>query len=109
MIIDHLTNSGISADIDTMELSMLANSFDVFERMAETCNSTEDGGGFVTIIDTKGGGKMEQVRPEYTIMRNEYSNIMKHSPKFGLTPLDRKKIFGSIEKKKTLDPTGDLD
>jgi hypothetical protein len=42
-------------------------------------------------------------------MRNEYNNILKHAPKYGLNPGDREKIFGGLKKKKKKDPNEGLD
>lgn len=83
-------------DIDHYELAMLANSFDVYGRAAKLCNDE----GFAN--------KHSQIRPEYTVMKNEYANILKHSPKFGLNPADRMKIFKGVKEKKK-DPAADLD
>ena len=52
------------------------------------------------------GGVYEQIRPEYTVMKNAYGNILKHAGKFGLNPGDRDKIFKGLkdkEKKKGFD------
>lgn len=83
-------------DVDTFELSMLANSFALYADSAKLCN--ESGVSF-TIVTEK-GGEYEQIRPEYTVMKNEYQNILKHSSKFGLNPGDRAKMFKGMEGKK---------
>lgn len=106
-IVKHIKESEIIADIDTLELSMLANSFDVFENMASICNADGDSGGYTEIVTGK-NGSFKQTRPEYTIMKNEYANVLKHSGKFGLTPGDRHKIFGGLKKKKKADVTEGL-
>ena len=81
-------------DIDDYELAMLANSFEVYGRVAKMCNEE----GFSNSHD--------QIRAEYTVMKSEYANILKHSSKFGLNPGDRAKFFkglGEKEKKKGFD------
>ena len=90
--------------IDDIELSMLANSYALYFEMAEYIH---DNGVKFTIITEK-GGSYEQICPEYTVMKNEYQNILKHSSKFGLTPGDRAKIFKDFGKKDDKDPLGDL-
>jgi len=103
-IVKHIKDHGLIQDIDVLELSMLANSFDAYERAAAYCNEH----GFSREIEAK-QGSFGQIIPEYTVMRNEYGNILKHSPKYGLTPGDREKIFGGLKNKKRLDPVSDLD
>ena len=77
-------------DVDPFELAMLANSFDLYGRMAKIVNDED------ATQNPKAGG-WAQVRPEYTVMKNEYQNILKHSAKFGLNPGDRAKIFSGLE------------
>jgi P27 family predicted phage terminase small subunit len=89
----HCKANNILFDIDEFELRMLANSFDLYIRMAAEVN--EDG---ATQSPKEGG--WDQVRPEYTVMKNEYQNILKHSSKFGLNPGDRAKIFAGMKQKK---------
>lgn len=103
-ILNHIKDAGIDAKIDTLELSMLANSYDAFERAASYCNVN----GFSKQIEAK-QGSFGQIIPEYTVMRNEYSNILKHSPKFGMNPGDREKIFGGMKAKKKKSITDGLD
>ena len=67
--------------IDDYELAMLANSFDLYGRCAAKCNE----GDFAN--------KHDQIKPEYSVMKTEYQNILKHSGKFGLNPADRAKFF----------------
>lgn len=92
----HVKDAGILFDIDVFELSMLANSFDIYERMSAFCNDEKNG--FTDLVENQKGSS-KQVRPEYTIMKNEYSNIMSMAPKYGLTPGDRQKIFNGLKKK----------
>lgn len=83
-------------DVDRFELQMLANSFDMYSVNAELCNRD---GVSMTIVTEK-GGMYSQIRPEYTVMKNEYGNILKHSGKFGLNPGDRDKIFKGLKEDK---------
>lgn len=103
-IVRHIEDKEIIDDIDTLELSMLANSMEVYMRMADICNKE----GFTVEVTGK-NGTFEMIRSEYTVMRNEYQNVLKHSGKFGLTPGDRHKIFGGLKKKKKADPNAGLD
>jgi phage terminase small subunit len=103
-ILNHIKDAGIDAGIDAIELSMLANSYDAFERAAEFCNKN----GFSREIEAK-QGSFGQIVPEYSVMKNEYSNILKHSPKYGMTPGDRAKIFGGMKTKKKKDPNEGLE
>src|SRR5687768_9089591 len=100
-ILQHCKDNGIQKDIDTFELSMLANSFDLYSINAKFCKKHG-----TTQQPEKGG--WDQIRPEYTVMKNEYQNILKHSSKFGINPGDRAKIFNGLkqkEKKKGFDLT----
>jgi P27 family predicted phage terminase small subunit len=83
-------------DVDDLELSMLAYSYALYFQMAEYIQ--ENGVKFT--IETEKGGSYEQICPEYTVLKNEYQNILKHSSKFGLTPGDRAKIFKDFGKEK---------
>lgn len=85
----HCDRLGVSNDIDTFELSMLANSFDMYAESARICNSKG--------VSQKTKTGYSQVRAEYTVMKNEYQNILKHSPKFGLNPQDRQKLLKDIK------------
>lgn len=93
---EHCQSNNILFAIDDLELAMLANSFDLYSDNAELCNRD---GVSMTIITEK-GGTYSQIRPEYTVMKNEYQNILKHSSKFGLNPGDRAKIFAGMKKEK---------
>lgn len=92
MIKNHCRKYGIT-DVDHMEMAMLANSFDKYAINAKFCMENGD-----TQHPKEGG--WDQVRPEYSIMKFEYQNILKHSGKFGLNPADREKIFSKIKKEK---------
>ena len=107
-------------DVDRLELAMLANSFDLYQKSAKYCLDNgvsmsfpaKDAPADFEDLDEdekesvresksmKSGGVYQQIRPEYTVMKNEYQNILKHSPKFGLNPADRKKIFNIVKEVK---------
>jgi phage terminase small subunit len=82
-------------DVDKFEMAMLANSFDLYAANAKLCN--EEGIAMEMVTEK---GIYRQIRPEYTVMKNEYGNILKHSGKFGLNPGDRDKIFKKLVEKK---------
>jgi phage terminase small subunit len=84
------------ADADKFEMAMLANSFDLYADNARVCNEE----GVSMEIVTEKGGVYRQIRPEYTVMKNEYGNILKHAGKFGLNPGDRDKIFKKMKDEK---------
>lgn len=88
----HIKTSGILESIDTFELSMLANSFDLYSTCAIYC---KENGIYIKV----GNNDYRQVSPEYTVMKNEFSNILKHSPKFGINPTDRQKLEAFSKKK----------
>lgn len=88
----HCKNALKLEEIDAFELRMLANSFAMYADAARVCNEE---GTSMTFITEK--GEYKQIRPEYTVMKNEYQNILKHSAKFGLNPGDRKKIFNVVK------------
>jgi len=98
-IVKHITENDLIQDIDVMELSMLANSFDTFEIAAAKCNVD----GLINPVTGK-NGTFDQVSPYYSIVKNEYGNIMKHSMQFGLSPGTRIKIFNGMKKKKKASP-----
>ncbi len=80
-------------DIDDFELAMLANSFDLYSTCAKYCLDNDIK---MTFTNEK-GGTYSQICPEYTVMKNEYQNILKHSAKFGLNPADRNKILSVMK------------
>src|SRR5690606_31400901 len=83
-------------DIDSYELSMLANSFCLYAESARFCNEN----GVKITFTTEKGGTYSQICPEYTVMKTEYQNILKRSGKFGLNPADRDKIVKSMKEEK---------
>ncbi len=101
-LLQHCNSKLKMMDVDSFELAMLANSFAMYAENAKICN---DDGVSMTIITEK-GGEYSQIRPEYSVMKNEYQNILKHSAKFGLNPGDREKVFKHLvkgDKKKGFD------
>jgi len=72
-------------EIDIPGMEMIANAFDQYARCATILN--EKG-----MTQTAKNG-FETLRPEYTVMKNCYDQILKHSDKFGLNPGSRRKIF----------------
>ena len=95
-LFQHCSSKFATSEIDTLELEMLANSFALYAECAEICNSS---GVKMTFVNDK-GGVYEQIRPEYTVMKNEYQNILKHGVKFGLNAADRSKIFKELKEGK---------
>lgn len=91
IILAHLERHNWSQDIDTFELSMLANSFDTYSMCAEIVKKEGH------TQQTKTG--FLAARPEVGIMQKCYAEILKHSAKFGMNPGDRKRIFKLAEKK----------
>jgi len=87
---------GISKDIDTYELSMLANAFDLHERASVVMNHEE--GGFVQTTKNN----YSQIKAEFTVWQKTGDFINKHSSNFGLNPASREKIkiFAKKEVKK---------
>jgi hypothetical protein len=110
---EHCTKKLKMYEIDHFELSMLANSFALYAECARICNDEgvsmsfgkKDAGNGDEEEDDDDkkvkskGGIYQQIRPEYTVMKNEYANILKHSPKFGLNPGDRARLFKGLDKK----------
>jgi hypothetical protein len=111
-------------DADDFEIAMLANSFALYAECADYCNrwgvsmqfkqskkgANMDDEDDLAVDEQEASGKpqagiYQQGLPEYTVMKNEYGNILKHSGKFGLNPGDRARLFkklseGGKEKKK---------
>src|SRR5688572_12982480 len=92
-LMDHCKSKLKMEGVDEFELSMLANSFCLYAENAKYCNDN----GVKMTITTEKGGEYSQICPEYTVMKNEYQNILKHSGKFGLNPGDRGKIFKKLK------------
>lgn len=89
-------------DADRFEMAMLANSFDLYSQCADYVKSH----GVKFTITTEKGGEYEQICPEYTVMKSEYANILKHSGKFGLNPGDRERMFKTLKESGKEKPKG---
>lgn len=83
---EHTSHIGIM-EIDDIELAMLANEYDLYFTNMEFCQQY----GYSFVTGSNNG--YSQIRPEFTVMKNAYQNILKHSPKFGMNPADRAKLF----------------
>ncbi|MEY3400418.1 MAG: Phage terminase, small subunit [Cyanobacteriota bacterium] len=96
----HVSQIGI-LEIDEIEIAMLANEYDLYFSNLEFCQ--REGYSF----QTGSNNGYSQIRPEFTVMKNAYQNILKHSGKFGMNPADRAKMFGGklgvSKKPKTFD------
>jgi len=95
----HTSQIGI-CEVDDIELAMLANEYDLYFSNMEFCQKN----GYSFVTGSNNG--YSQIRPEFTVMKNAYQNILKHSPKFGMNPADRAKFFsnfGESKKPKTFD------
>ena len=92
-IAKYLEENNYKEGVSSFELSMLANSFDMYADAAKKC---KEGG---TTQVTKTG--YSQVRAEYTVMKTEYQNVLKHSGKFGLNPSDAKKMLDKLPNAKS--------
>lgn len=86
-------NNGLEEG-DILEMTMLANSFDLYFSSAEYIQEN----GVKQVFENE-KGSYSQIAPEYTVMVKEYQAILKHSGKFGLNPADRKRIFAKAQKK----------
>lgn len=99
----HVKDKGIYMQVDDLQIGMLANSFDLYMSSAKEIKAKG-----ATQKPDKGG--WDQVSPHYTVMRNEYQNVLKHSVKFGINAGDRERIFkGKLNIKPKPNPSGGLD
>jgi P27 family predicted phage terminase small subunit len=98
-ILEFLDRTKLEA-IDSFELSVLAQNFDIFARASESVNID----GYSKPV---GQNNYEQVTPHWTAMKDSANYIMKHADKFGLNPAarDKIKIFAKQEEK---DPLADV-
>jgi len=99
-LIRHISDTDLDSRIDTYELTMLANSFDLYEEASERMRLLRND------PDSKAFGSAGRLSTDYQVMEKEYNKILKHGPKYGLNPGDRHKIFGGMKKKKKK-PFGD--
>jgi len=91
-IVKHL--KGKSMPIDYLELSMLSMAYhQYFEAIRNGANE-----GFLNMYKN-GSGTTIQINGYQTQLHQAYSNILKHSSKFGMNPADREKIKAFAETK----------
>lgn len=102
-LVRHVEEAGLDESIDILELTMLANCFDLYEEAAERVKK------LMEIGDDKTFGTGGRLSTDYQVMEKEYNKILKHAPKYGLNPGDRHKIFGGMKKKKKVKPSEGLD
>ena len=76
----------------SIELSLLANEYAKYEEAAEIIREE---GYYVENLKTK----WKQIAPQVNVQKDAMSNILKLSPKFGMTPLDHSKLPKREEKK----------
>lgn len=88
-------------EVDSFELSVLAQHFDVFHESSRKVN--EQGYSRVT-----GNNGYEQVTPHFTAMKDSANYIMKHGEKFGLNPSAREKLKIFNAKEKEADPIDEI-
>ena len=96
----YLKEKGITHNITSLELSMLANSFDVYATAALDVNEN----GYKQLNERTGGYSLS---PAAQVMKTEYTNIKNHSPKFGINPVDMRKILAD-DSPKSEDPLSKL-
>ena len=103
LIVAHLKEAGLDFDIDILQLTMLANSMELYESAAKRLNDLRAAG------DAEAYGKGGKLSTDYQVMQKEYDKIVTHGAKFGLNPGDREKIFGGMKAKKKKSITDGLD
>ncbi len=103
LIVKHCQGMELDLDIDILELTMLANSFDLYESAAKRLNDLR------MANEPDPYGTKGKLSSDYQVMLKEYEKVLKHAPKYGLNPGDRHKIFGGLKKKKKADPNEGLD
>jgi len=86
-IVKHLDENAATLPIDSIELSMLSMAYYQFEQAAIEGLAK----GFVNDYSTEEKVSI-QVNGYQSVMNSAYSNILKHSSKFGLNPGDREKL-----------------
>ena len=94
-ILKHVKERGLDLEIDSLEMSMLAFSFYQYQ---EAINL-----GMKEGFTHKFKNGAIQINGIQTIVNATYAHILKHSPKFGLTPGDRDKlkVFSKKVRKET--------
>ena len=89
-ILKHVKTNDLDMEIDSLELSMLAFSFWQYSEAMK--QGVKEG------FTQKFKNGTIQINGIYTLANNAHANILKHSPKFGLTPGDRVKIQAFAKK-----------
>ena len=89
-ILKYIQEKKLDENIDSFELSMLANAFDMHE---QACEKMKDEG--FTQITANG---YSQIRAEFTAWQKTGDYITKHSDKFGLNPAAREKVKAFAKK-----------
>lgn len=102
-LIKHIQEADLDSKIDIYELTMLANSFDLYEEASERVKVLRNAN------DERAFGGSGRLSTDYQVMEKEYNKILKHGPKYGLNPGDRLKVKGFMKKKKKEDPGDGLD
>lgn len=92
-ILNFVKTKGIEEQIDSFQLSMLANAFDLHERASVVMNNSE--GGFTQITKNE----YSQIRAEFIVWQKTGDYINKNADKFGLNPPAREKIKGIASNK----------
>jgi P27 family predicted phage terminase small subunit len=87
----HVKDRGLSEAIDSFELSMLANAFDMHHEAAKELN--EKG-----YTQKAPNSNYTQVKGEFTVMQRSWDYINKNGGKFGLNPEAREKIKAFTKK-----------
>lgn len=102
-IVAHIKDAGLDSDIDYIHLTMLANSIDLYEDAAMRVNTLRNADSAYPY------GADGKPTVDYIVMRTEYEKVMKHSPKYGINPGDREKMFAGMKKKKKVSVSDGLD
>jgi P27 family predicted phage terminase small subunit len=99
-ILDFIKDKGLDDSIDTFELSILANNFDMYGIASDAVKAH----GYSQ--QTQSG--YSQITADYTVMKQCADYIAKHSDKFGLNPSAREKIKAFSKKEKETDGFAEL-
>jgi len=102
-IIEYLEENELLKSGDFFEVAVYANALDTYRKAAKVCNDKGN-------TQKPSNGGWDQVSPHYTIMKNEYQNILKHGSKFLLNADSRQRLFkGALNRKKKADPNSGLE
>lgn len=103
LIVKHVNDTGKHEEIDIIDLTMLCNSIDLYESAAKRVNLLREAESLEAF------GSKGKLSIDYQVMLKEYEKVLKHSPKYGITPGDREKIFGGMKSKPKANPNEGLD